>query len=87
MIYPEDGGIKRFPGYVENGVRHILLQFLMKYWCIFIKLPYTWILFNMHTLIVIYIRHVVFEKMNIPDCNVVDIIRVFDHSQVIQIHC
>ena len=39
VIYPEGGGIKRFPGYVENGVGHILLQSLINYWCPFIKLP------------------------------------------------
>ena len=31
VIYLEGGGIKRFPGYVENVVRHILLQFLINY--------------------------------------------------------
>ena len=28
VFYPEGGGVKRLPGYVENGVRHILLQLL-----------------------------------------------------------
>ena len=31
VIYAEGGGIKCFSGYVENGVNHILLQFLMNY--------------------------------------------------------
>ena len=39
VFYPEGGGVKRYPGYVENGVRHILLQLLINNLCPFMKLP------------------------------------------------
>ena len=40
VIYPEGGGIKRFRGYVKNGFRDILLQFLINNECPFISLPH-----------------------------------------------
>ena len=36
---PEGGGIKRFRGYVKNGFRDILVQFLNNNECPFISLP------------------------------------------------
>jgi len=39
VIYPEGGGIKRFRGYVKNGFRDILVQFLINNKCPFISLP------------------------------------------------
>ena len=27
------------------------------------------------------------RKIGIPECNIVDVIRVFDHSEVFLIHC
>ena len=31
VIYPEGGGIKRFLGYVKNGVRHIFVTVFINY--------------------------------------------------------
>ena len=50
VIYPEGGGNKRFPGYVKNGVRHILLQFFNKLLMFICYAPatYTYYLIYLH---------------------------------------